>query len=51
MRVYVETAYVTSIYKKKEYCELLVLLSILFVHLFVHTIECDCKTQVGVESV
>ena len=35
--IYVETAYTLSIYKKKGYCELLVLLSMLFVKLFVHT--------------
>ena len=38
-------------YKEKGYCELLVSLSMLFVQLFVDTIECDCSNQFVVEPV
>ena len=51
LRIYKETGYIQNMYKKKIYCELLVLLSMLFVQLFVHTRECDCSTLVGVETV
>ena len=46
-----ETTLVPSIYKKKGYYELIVLLSMLSVHLFVHTRECESNAQVGVEPV
>ena len=42
---------VPIMYKEKGYCELLVSLSMLFVQLFVDTIECDCSNQFGVEPV
>ena len=35
--VYVENPYILIMYNKKGYCELLVSLSMLFVHIFVHT--------------
>ena len=41
----------TSYGQEKGYYELLSLLSMLFVHLFVHIRECDYSTQVGVEPV
>ena len=37
--------------KEKVYCELLLSLSMLFVHIFVHTRECDRSTQIGVEHI
>ena len=38
-------------YKKKGYCDILVLIYMLFLHIFVHTGECDRNTQVCVETV
>ena len=38
-------------YKKKEDQKLLVSLSMIFVYIFIHTIEYDHITQVGVEPV
>ena len=51
MVIYIETAYVSSMYKKKGYCKLLVSLSILFANPFVHTRKCDHSNYIGVEPV
>ena len=37
--------------QEKGYCEILVSLCMLFVHLFVHTKECDRSTHIGVEPI
>ena len=47
----VEVAHIYIFLHEKEYFKLLVLLSLLFVHLFVHIRACGCSTQVGVEPV
>ena len=50
--IYVETGYVLSMCQvctRNIYSELLILLSMLFMHHFVHTREYDYSNQVGVE--
>ena len=45
---YVEIVYIPNMYKKKGFFKILVSLSMLFVHIFVHTVGYDCSTKVGV---